>query len=75
MTSLDTPWETLDERVARLVCSRTESWPPLHSTPTPTAIAELIARTDGLEDAVCALALEVQQLTAERDRLEAHSRN
>ena len=75
MTSVDTPWETLNERVARLVCSHTECWPPLHSTPTHTVIAELIARTDGLEDAVRVLALEIQQLTAERNRFEAHTRN
>jgi hypothetical protein len=75
MTTLVTAWETLDERVDRLVCSRSDAWPPLHSTPSQTVIAELIVRTDGLEDAVRALALEVQRLMAENDRLEAHTSN
>ena len=63
--------ETLDERVERLVCSHGDSWPPLHSTTMHETIAELIARSDGLEKAIHAMALEIQRLTADHDRLEA----
>jgi len=73
MTTLASPWETLDEQVDRLVCSHGESWPLLHSIPIHTAIVELIARADGLEDALHAMALEVQRLAAECDRLEAQT--
>ena len=71
MTALVTPRETLDERVDRLVCSYSDSWPPLHSTTTHAAIAELIGRVVGLEEALHAMALEVERLESERDMREA----
>jgi hypothetical protein len=73
MTTLATPRETLDERVDRLLCSRGYSWPPLHSATMHNAISELIARADGLEEAIRAMALEIETLTADRNRLQAHT--
>ena len=73
MTTLVTPSETLSERVDRLVRSHSDSWPPLHSATTPSAIAEIIDHIDGLEDAIRAMASEIQTLVAERDSLEAHA--
>ncbi len=70
MTTLVIPRESLDERVDRLVCSHGDSWPPLHSTTKHAAIAGLIARVDGLEDAIRAMALEIQRLTVEHERLD-----
>lgn len=72
MAALVTPCETLCERVDRLVGSHSDSWPPLHSTTTHAAITELIARVNGLEEAIHAMALEIQALTDEREPLEAH---
>jgi len=65
MPALVTPSETLHERVERLVCSDRETWPPLHSTSTQAAIAELIERVDGLGEAVHAMAREIERLSAE----------
>ena len=73
MTALATPCETLCERVDRLVRSHSDSWPPLHSATTLTAIAEIIVRIDGLEQAIHEMALEIQALSVERDRLEVHT--
>jgi hypothetical protein len=69
--ALVTPSETLSERVDRLVSSRGDSWPPLHSTAPPAAIAGIIEHIDGLEEAIREMAQEVERLTAENDRLEA----
>jgi hypothetical protein len=73
VTALVTPCETLSERVDRLVRSHSDSWPPLHSSTTPGAIAEIIVHIDGLEEAIHAMAMEIQRLAIERDRLEAHT--
>jgi hypothetical protein len=73
VTALATPSETLSERVDRLVHSRSDSWPPLHSAAAPVAIAEIIAHVDGLEEAIHAMAQEIQRLVAENDRREAHA--
>ena len=73
MTTTATPSETLSERVDRLMSSHGDHWPPLHSAPTPVAIAEIIDHVDGLEDAIRAMALEIQRLAAGRDSLEAHA--
>ena len=73
MADLLTPCETFPERVDRLMRSHSDSWPPRHSSTTHTAIAELIARVDGLEEAIHAMAVEIQRLAAERDRLDAHT--
>ncbi len=73
MTALVTPSETLSERVDRLVRSHSDSWPPLHSATTPGAIAEIIVHIDGLEEAIHTMALEIQRLAVERDRLEANT--
>jgi hypothetical protein len=72
VTALATPSETLSERVDRLVCSRGDSWPPLHSAAAPVAIAEIIAHVDSLEEAIHAMTQEIQRLAAESDRREAH---
>ena len=73
MTALATPNETLSDRVDRLVRSHSDSWPPRHSATTPAAIAEIIVHIDGLEEAIHAMALEIQRLAAECDRLEART--
>ena len=73
MTTTATPSETLSERVDRLVRSHSDSWPPLHSAASPVAIAEIIEHIDGLEQAIHAMALEIQRLAAEADRPEAHA--
>jgi hypothetical protein len=54
--------EPLHEHAARLVCSHGNAWPPRHSSSTHAAIAQLIARVEGLEDAVAAVALAVEKL-------------
>jgi hypothetical protein len=55
--------ETLIERVDELV--RANQWTLLSTTPTSVAIRELTARTEALEKAVWAIALEVQKFTSE----------
>jgi hypothetical protein len=73
VTALVAPSESLSERVDRLVRSHSDAWPPLHTATTAGAIAEIIAHIDGLEEAIHAMAQEIQRLAAERDRLEAHA--
>jgi hypothetical protein len=55
------------ERVDKLVQpgKRPSEWgnPRLSTTPTSVAVRELAARTEALEDAVRAIALEVQKLS------------
>lgn len=72
-TTTATPHKTLSERVDRLVRSHSDSWPPLHSAATPVAIAEIIDRVDGLEQAIHAMALEIQRLATEEGGLEARA--
>jgi hypothetical protein len=72
MSTLTSHSETIDERVDRLVQSHSEHWPPLHSTPTHSAIEEIIGRVAGLEAAVHEIALELRKLASERDSREAH---
>jgi hypothetical protein len=57
---------TLLERVETLIGARTGEQPLLSTTATSAAIAELAARTEGLEMAVREIALEVQKLSASR---------
>ena len=71
MAVLTTPCETLDERIDRLLGSRGEAWPPLHSATTHAAIAELIARVNGLEEALHAVALELESVAPEGARSDA----
>ena len=59
----------LCERVDELIRSYASEQPLLHSTPVHTAIAELICRNQGLEEAVRELAREIQQLTATQETL------
>jgi hypothetical protein len=62
--------DTLMERVDRLVPpgKRAREWgnARLSTTPTSVAVRELAARTEALEDAVRAIALEVQKLSEHR---------
>jgi hypothetical protein len=61
---------TLMERVDKLVQpgKPPPEWgnPRLSTTPTSVAVRELAARTEALEDAVRAIALEVQKLSEHR---------
>jgi hypothetical protein len=57
---LETLTESLIERVDKLVSAGKE--PLLSTTPTPTAIGELVVRTEALELAVREIAVEVQKL-------------
>ena len=61
--TLDT---SLSDRVDELIRSHKSEQPLLHCSPTPTAIAELIRRNDGLEEAVRELAREIEDLAAAR---------
>ena len=70
MTTLDSPCETVDERVERLIGSRGGSWPPRHTTTTNEAIAGLIARQQSLEEAIREIALELHEIAMELQRLE-----
>jgi len=54
--------DTLIERVDKLVQAGKELL--LSTTPTSLAIRELFARNEALENAVSAIALEVQKLSA-----------
>ena len=55
---------TLCERVDELIRSHTSDRPLLHSMPMHTAIAELISRNSGLEEAIREMAREVEHLAA-----------
>ena len=60
--------ESLYERVDKLICSHKGAQPLLATTTTHATIAELIARSEGLEKAVREIALEVQELAAAHER-------
>lgn len=72
MPTLDSPRETVDERVDRLIGSRGGSWPPRHTTTISDAIAALIAREQCLEEAIREIAIELQRLETDHERLKAH---
>jgi hypothetical protein len=57
---------TLLERVETLIEARKEQ-SLLSTTTTSAAIAELALRSEGLEDAIREIALEVQKLSAAHD--------
>ena len=61
--------ETMCDRVDELISAY--KGPLLMSTGTRAAVEELIARSEGLENAIRELALEVQELAAAQERLEA----
>lgn len=73
MGAVVTPTKTLYERVDELIQSQGESWPLRHSTTTHAAIAGLISRSHVLEEVIRELALEIQKLASEREKLEAHT--
>jgi hypothetical protein len=73
VTTLVTPSETLCERVDTLVRAHDDSWPPLHSATTSAAIAKIILHIDDLEKAIQEMAIEIQRLAFERDRLAARA--
>jgi hypothetical protein len=70
MGTLETPAKTLYERVVELIRPEGEAWPLRHTTTTHDAIAELIARSRLLEEAIREMALEIQRLAAEHEKLE-----
>ena len=72
MTTLESPCETVYERVDRLISSRDSRWPPLHTTATHHVIAQLIARDQCLEQAIREIAVELQRLVTDHERLKAH---
>ena len=72
MTTLESPCETVYERVDRLIGSRDRCWPPRHTTSTHEVIAELIARDQCLEEAIREIAVELQRLATDHERLKAH---
>ena len=72
MTALEFPCETVFERVERLLASRDDSWPPLHTTPTHEVFERLIARNQRLEQAIREIAVELQRLSTDHERLKAH---
>jgi hypothetical protein len=67
MSALMSPCETIEERVDRLLSSHSESWPPLASNSTHTAIGEIIGRVVALEEAMREIALELHTLASDRD--------
>ena len=64
---------SLCERVDELISSHKHESPLLHSTSVHAAIAELIGRNEGLEEAIRALAREIQDLAAAQKRLDTTS--
>jgi hypothetical protein len=63
------PIETIHEQVVRLVGLHSEAWPPLHSATVRATLSEVVARVVGLEEALRAIALEVERLSALHDAL------
>jgi predicted sugar kinase len=61
---LETLAEALLERVDKLIEAQRSHQPLLSTTATSVAIAELVARTEGLEHALREVAAEVQRLSA-----------
>ena len=72
MTALESPCETVFERVERLLGSRDDCWPPLHTTAIHEVIEQLIARNQRLEQAIREIAVELQRLSTDHERLKAH---
>jgi hypothetical protein len=70
---MEAVYETVCERVDELISAY--KGPLLMSTGTRAAVEELIARSEGLEKALREIALEVQELAATQERLEAHTLN
>ena len=73
MGALETSAKTLYERIDELIRPEGESWPLRHTTTTHDAIAGLISRSQLLEEAIREMALEIQRLAAEHEKLEAHT--
>jgi len=73
MGALVTPTKTLYERVDELIQPQGESWPLRHSTTTHDAIAGLISRSRVLEEAIREMALEIQRLASEHEKLEGRT--
>jgi hypothetical protein len=63
-TVMSTVYATLYERVDELIRSHKSEHAVLSTAGTQVAIAELVARSEGLEQALREIALEVQQLAA-----------
>lgn len=61
---METLTETLLERMDNLIEARKSHQPLLSTTGTSVAIAELVARNEGLEQALRELAVEVQKLSS-----------
>ena len=61
---METVYETLYERVDELIRSHKGQHPVLSTAATQVVIAELVARSEGLEQAIREIALEVQRLAA-----------
>ena len=70
---MEAVYETICERVDELISA--DKGPLLMSTGTRAAVEELIARSEGLEKAIREIALEVQELAAAQERLEALTAN
>ncbi len=64
---MDTVYATLYERVDELIRSHKSEHAVLSTAGTQVAIAELVARSEGLEQALREIALQVQQLTEAQD--------
>jgi hypothetical protein len=62
MAALETHYEALSERVDGIICSHRSVQPLLATTPQHHTIRELVARTEGLEQAVREIAREVEEL-------------
>jgi len=72
MAALESPCETVVERVERLLGSRDDDWPPLHTTAIHAVIEHLISRDQRLEQAIRDVAVELQRLSTDHERLKAH---
>jgi predicted sugar kinase len=63
-SAMETVYDTLYERVDELIRSHKGVHPVLSTTAIHVVIAELVARSEGLEQAIREIALEVQELAA-----------
>jgi predicted sugar kinase len=66
-SGMDTVYATLYERVDELIRSHKDEHSVLSTAGTQVAIAELVARSEGLEQALREIALEVERLSAQQD--------
>ena len=64
---VETLTETLLERVNKLIEAQQGHEPLLSTTPTPVAIGKLAAQSQGFEQALREIAVEVQKLSASRE--------